>query len=551
MKKNTVIFLGIVGVFLLAAIGIIGGIASKIISNSSYENKTASDLITKINVTEATPVKGTISLENNSLYDELPEITKYPLSIEGRGDIDIEIFSSPEKAESGNDGWLLECANSFNKAGITTANGKTVSISVRDVTSGLAADYIISNKYTPDLYTPSSSLWGEYINVQGGNVTACDESLVGNTAGFLVKKGSGYTDYKSVIEAVKAGKINVGYTNPQVSSAGMNLLLAILKDADPVSMTSPTATEAFTAFQNNIPYVAYNTVQMKESASNGSLDGMVSEYQSYVSDSNLNSIYDFIPYGIRHDNPLYVVNQMNKSDEEMEAIKLVDQFLKNEESQKLATKYGFNNNEDYQSAYEVTGAEVTAALDVYKSNKDNGKDIVAVFVADCSGSMDGAPMMQLKESLSNGMNYINENNYIGLVSYSNNVTVELPIAKFDMNQKAYFQGAIDGLYASGGTASYNAIVVAEDMIEKAKVDHPNAKTMIFLLSDGAANQGYSMENITPMLQNAQTPVYTISYGSEGDLEALKKLSNINEAASINADSDDIIYKIKSLFNSQM
>ena len=35
------------------------------------------------------------------------------------------------------------------------------------------------------------------------------------------------------------------------------------------------------------------------------------------------------------------------------------------------------------------------------------------------------------------------------------------------------------------------------------------------------------------------------------MDELAKLSGINEAASINADSDDIIYKIKSLFNSQL
>ena len=40
-------------------------------------------------------------------------------------------------------------------------------------------------------------------------------------------------------------------------------------------------------------------------------------------------------------------------------------------------------------------------------------------------------------------------------------------------------------------------------------------------------------------------------GSDADKEELQKVSNINEAASINADSDDITYKLKSLFNSQL
>jgi Ca-activated chloride channel family protein len=232
-------------------------------------------------------------------------------------------------------------------------------------------------------------------------------------------------------------------------------------------------------------------------------------------------------------------------------VELFSQFCSNEESQKLATEKGFNNNEDYQSEYEVTGADITQALDLYKKNKDSGKDIIAVFIADCSGSMDGEPINQLKESLANGAQYINDNNMVGLVSYSDDVTIELPIAKFDLNQRAYFQGALDNLQAWGSTASYDAVLVGVDMIKKAKEDNPNAKVMLFLLSDGMANEGFELDDISGVLKEEKIPVYTISYTSAADKDAMQALSDVNEAASIDADSDDIIYKIKSLFNSQM
>lgn len=89
------------------------------------------------------------------------------------------------------------------------------------------------------------------------------------------------------------------------------------------------------------------------------------------------------------------------------------------------------------------------------------------------------------------------------------------------------------------------------MISEAKVDHPDAKCMIILLSDGCANQGYSLSDVTFGIKESGIPIYTISYGEGADTDQLGKLSQINEAASINADSDDIIYKIKSLFNSQL
>jgi Ca-activated chloride channel family protein len=375
---------------------------------------------------------------------------------------------------------------------------------------------------------------------------------VGNTAGVLVDKNKGYKSVAEVAEAVVNNEINLGYTNPQTSASGLNFLISLLKNYDSDNMLSDTASEKFAEFQNNIPFVAYTTMQMRDSAKNGTLDGMIMEYQTYINEADLNEKYDFIPYGIRHDNPLYgVSSKINQSADKREAVELFSQFCSNEESQKLATEKGFNNNEDYQSEYEVTGADITQALDLYKKNKDSGKDIIAVFIADCSGSMDGEPINQLKESLANGAQYINDNNMVGLVSYSDDVTIELPIAKFDLNQRAYFQGALDNLQAWGSTASYDAVLVGVDMIKKAKEDNPNAKVMLFLLSDGMANEGFELDDISGVLKEEKIPVYTISYTSAADKDAMQALSDVNEAASIDADSDDIIYKIKSLFNSQM
>ena len=546
MKKSSVIFLGVVIiVIVLAVIGVAA------VFKNQKTGKTTESMLKHIKVYESDPVKASISMDDNTLFDELPEITKYPLQVDAKGDVVIEVMTSPEKAGLNYESWLIDVAEKFNKGSDNkTKDGKTIGVQVRSVTSGLAADYIISNKHTPQLFTPSNYLWGEYVNANGGSLTLYNKRLVGNTAGLLIDKNSEYKSFDDIIKAVQEGKINIGYTNPQTSSTGMNLLLSILKKGDE-NMFSDAGIESFTKFQQNIPFVAYNTMQMRDSAQKGTLDGMILEYQTYINEPNVNKIYDFIPFGVRHDNPLYIVNEDYLSDDEKEAIKVFNDYCMNSDSQDIATKYGFNANDDYKSDAEFTGSEVNKALEMYKANKDNGKDIIAVFVADCSGSMYGDPIQQLKQSLSNGMQYINENNYVGLVSYSDDVTIEVPIAKFDMNQKSYFQGGINGLTANGSTASYDAVVVAMDMIEKAKADKPDAKAMIFLLSDGYQNVGYGIDAITPSLKESQIPVYTISYTADADTDAMRKLSEVNEAATINADSEDIVYKIKSLFNSQM
>ncbi len=541
-KSKPIVIIGILVV--LAMLGVlIASIASKAKNNgagSVNHGKSLETLEKKIKVNKKTPTKGTISFNSNNLYDELPEIDKYPLAVEGRGDINIEIFTSGEKAGKGNDSWLIDVAESFNGSGQKLPDGKTVSMSIRSVPSGTAADYIISNKYVPDIYTPSNTLFGDYAIANDGDLELYEERLVGNTAGILVKKGT-YSDFDSVIKAVQDNQINVGYTNPQTSATGLNLLLTLLKDG----------TENFTNFNKNIPYVAYTTQQMRDSASNGSLDGMLTEYQAYINDANLTSIYDFIPFGVRHDNPAFICNPSGKTQDQQDAIKMIIDYCKSPEMQKIATSKGFNANDDYTSSLTFSGAEVTQGLQTYKKEKDNGKDIIAVFVADCSGSMEGEPMHQLKSSLSNGMSYINDNNYIGFVSYSNEVNIELPIAQMDLNQRSYFQGAIDNLSANGSTSTYEALVVATKMIEDEKANHPDAKCMIILLSDGYANGNYNLKDIEGAIHETGIPVHTIGYGDDADKDALGQIANINEAATINADSDDIVYKLKSLFNSEL
>ena len=522
------------------------------LDSDMQEGSSLDELMKRVDYSTATPVKASIDLgSGSSLYDELPEIDKYPLTVEGHGDVDIEIFTSGEKAGEGNDSWLIDEAQEFNNSGVVTSDGSSVSISVRSVASGLAADYIISGKYMPDLYTPSNVIFGEYAIANGGKLEMYNERLVGNTAGFLVRKDSQYNSVEAVLDVVISGELNVGYTNPQSSASGANLLIELLKDFGSEDVKDAKAVDAFSKFSNNIPFVAYTTQQMIESAQGGSLDGMISEYQAYINNAAIRDSYKFIPFGLRHDNPLYIVDKSKKSGVELEAVGLVNDFLCSADAQDRATRYGFNANDDYVSSYETNGIEIIDALNVYKQNKDSGRDIIAVFVADCSGSMEGAPLNELKRSLSNSMQYINENNYVGLVSYSSDITIEVPVAKFDLTQKSYFQGALNNLQASGSTYSYEAICLGMKMIKDAQVDHPDAKCMLFLLSDGCANGYYTLNDVAYAVKSELIPVYTIGYTSGADAKELQAVSGINEAASISADTDDIVYRMKSLFNAQL
>jgi Ca-activated chloride channel family protein len=150
------------------------------------------------------------------------------------------------------------------------------------------------------------------------------------------------------------------------------------------------------------------------------------------------------------------------------------------------------------------------------------------------------------------MQYIDSSNYVGLVSYSDDVYINLPVAKFDNTQRAYFSGAVKDLNVGGQTATYDAVLVGLQMLLDAKKDVPDANCMLFVLSDGAQNAGYSLNRITPIVGGLGISVYTIGYEmSDSDKAQLKSLSEINEAVCIDADSEDIVNELRNLFNVNM
>ena len=562
-KKNrgkVIVLLVVMGILMFGCV--YGGItlsknwgkSKDVISRERAEDK-LNDIYDDIDVNIIEPRKEPIDIGVYDVKDTLPDIDKYPTQVDNTTQTYIEIFSSGEKTGTGNDSWLIDVANDFNSSGIKV-NGKTVSVRIRQVSSGLGMDYIISEKYIPDAYNPSNELWGEMIKAKGMNIELYDERMVGNVAGVLISKNKyadlidtyGSINLKNITDLIAEGEIAMGYTNPFQSATGLNFLVSTLVTFDSNNPLSEKAIEGFEAFQSNIPLVAHTTLQMKSSAESGMLDGFIMEYQTYINSPELKAEYIFTPFGFRHDSPLYGVG--NLSEEKKEILKRFIEFYKQDKYSELASKYGFNNLNDYKCEIsDLSGDTIIQAQKLWKENKNVNKPIVAVFVADVSGSMEGQPLNELKKSLLNGAQYIGEESYIGIVTYSNDVNINLPIGKFDITQRSLFTGAVKDMQPGGGTATFDGIIVAIKMLLEEKAKNPDIKPMLFVLSDGETNQGNSLEDVREILESIEIPVHTIGYNA--NIKALESISNINEATNINADSEDVIYKLGNLFNAEM
>lgn len=528
-------------------------------SQAEVDSEGAAKKINKIykdiTVTTADPIKGQVDLDPVAVADSLPDISKFPISVENTTDLYVEIFSSPEKAGPGIDGWLNEVAEEFNQSK-PVVNGKPVSVKIRNIASGTATDYITSGKYVPDAFTPSNELWGEMVKEYGVKAELVSKRLTGNVTGVVTRKAKydelvekyGSLNVKTLTDAIANNELAMGYTDPFASSTGLNFLITALETFDSNDILGEKAVQGFEKFQANVPFTASTTIQMRDAAKSGMLDAFVLEYQTFVNAADMKSGYVFTPFGVRHDSPLYALGKLPK--EKLDVIKKFAEFVEQDKYQQMADKKGFNGLNDYQSELEVVDSSLLpSAQKLWKEKKDGNKPVAAVFVADVSGSMDGEPLNRLKESLLTGQKYLGRDNSIGFVSYSTDVTINLPIGKYDLNQQSMFVGAINSLEASGNTATFDGIVVAMKMLQDEMAANPDVKPLIFVLSDGETNVGHSLDDIRGLIQAFKIPVYTIGYNA--DIQALQSISSINEAASINADTDDVVYKIGQLLNVQM
>ena len=551
--------------FVLLAL-IVFGVIYLVVSLTENVGKTATTVDMEKSIKSLNSLYKTIGVKNYNLQKSnaitsdntaavLPDISEYPFVVNPITDNFITIYSSAEKANENVDSWLRVIAEEFNKSG-ATVNGVPVSVGVRSISSSLASDFIISGKYTPDLYIPASDIYGAILS--GREIQYSEESngIVQNYSGIILSKRakqdiiSKYqnADAQTVINSVINGDSIIGYTNPLSNEDGLNYLLTILSLFDSSNPLSLNAQDKLKIYQDKIPYVPYDITQLEDSLQNGSIDGFASNYQTYYSIPDLRNNYEFIPFGMVQNSPAYAIGNLTQM-----KVSIIEEFVKycqSSEAQTKATNAGFNGIQNYTySGYNYTGIQIENAQNMWKKEKNGTNDLTAVFVADISGSMQGSPLLKLKASLNRASTFIDENTNIGLVTFSDTVNIVLPISKFDNTQKAYFTNAVKSMNASGGTAMFDAIIVAEHMLVEQWQKNNNTRLMIFVLTDGESNRGYDISDIEEVTRGLRIPIYTIGYNA--DIDVLKEVSDINEATTMDADSDNVIYRLESLFNSQM
>lgn len=212
-----------------------------------------------------------------------------------------------------------------------------------------------------------------------------------------------------------------------------------------------------------------------------------------------------------------------------------------------------NNVEYYEKTNPVKG-ELPEGWKV-NDEKSSSNEIIAMFLIDTSGSMKTKSenkIVKVQEAISTSLRYIGPNSYVGMISYSTDVTVNVPIARFDEEQARKLNGEVNSLTTSGGTHMYEAIAVGMKLVLEAKEKHPNATVMMIVLSDGQpSDDARGIDFIEEYVRVLNIPIHTIGYGKDIDKIELKKLADINEATFSYVEKEDVVETFKALFDANL
>jgi Ca-activated chloride channel family protein len=160
--------------------------------------------------------------------------------------------------------------------------------------------------------------------------------------------------------------------------------------------------------------------------------------------------------------------------------------------------------------------------------------------------MAGSRILAVQQALRSAREFIGSETAVGMVEFNDFATLRLPIAEFDLNHQGQFVAAMEDMSPTGATAMYDGIALGLSMLLGHREANPDSKLLLFVLTDGENNAGLVLEDMDEVIAGLRVPIYTV--GFEANLDELAQLSALVEAASINANEEDVEFKMAALFN---
>ena len=519
----------------------------------------------------------------------------------------IAIASSVTKQK-----WLEAAATDFAAQNLTVSSGRPIEIEISPVLSGELMLQIAAESLQPTAWSPGERAWVDQLSERWDRThpnpissAACTPTVltpVGLAMWRPMAEALGWptkpVSWGQLIELANDpegwssyghpewGRMRLGHTHPQYSSAGLLFLASVIYattgKTDGISVDdiySPEVEAALRSLaQNTSKYGMVTTDLLNSMAKFGpSFLHVTSAFEEGTVRFNLERQADlrwplafiFPQEGtFWSDHPFCILDKSGwVSPEQAEATTLFRDFLLSHEMQAKAEEFFLRpldvsiplgsslslvNGTDPSvrpekvPAFAIPSPEISEAIiDQFQVTKRKATIVLAL---DVSGSMQGEPIKAATEATAEFLSRLDPKDRVGLIAF--NHEVKSLASTSDVSSVAEtMRNTVLALPADGGTNLYGAVCMASKMIELAqKKDREvgdNRLYGIVLLSDGKDTQGETSENKmfqTCLKAGSETEgakLFVISLGEDTDKDVLERLARETNGALFTADAASI------------
>ncbi len=490
------------------------------------------------------------------------------------------------------EGWIKDVTAAFNAEDHHLADGRSVEVDAIPMGSGDCIDELLQESRQADITSPASAAFIKLGNAESRAKTGKD--LVGSTENLVLspvviamwkpmaeaigygQKPVGWSDILALARDQRGwaahghpewGPFRFGHTSPESSNSGLISILAEVyaatgkKNGLGLADVEQEKTAQFVSGieQSVVHYGSSTGFFGKKMFSNGPqyLSAAVM-YENMVIES-YGTAYS-LPFPVVaiypkegtfwSDHPVAIVDRPWVTPEKREAAKIYIDYLLAKPQQAKAIPYGFRpgavdvpvaspiqpppgvDPKEPQTTPEVPQPDVMhAILTLWHAQKKHA-NITLVF--DRSGSMNDehkidnarAAALQLAGDLG-------DDDQFSLLSFSNRTAWPLRRAVMRSDREAA-KASISGIYASGGTALYDAIGEAYDAHLQSQDQDAEKISAIVVLTDGAdTDSRTSLEQLLQKIhfdnERHTIRVFTIAYGSDAKKDVLGQIADATQA----------------------
>jgi Ca-activated chloride channel homolog len=496
--------------------------------------------------------------------------------------------------------WLEEQAKAFAATGPTTAAGRCITLELKAMGSGEVTQGVLDGSLKPTVYSPASGAYLTLLNAAWVEKTGKPEPLAPAGPTLVLspvviamwkpmaealgwpKKALSWKDLIKVAQDTRGwsglghpewGQFKFGHTQPEFSNSGLLAVLAVAYAGTGQTRGLTTADLDLKAVQAEIAAVERPIIHYGKSTGffadkmitrgPGYLSAAVlyesNVIESYAKGSQLPLVAIYPQEGtFWSDHPYSVLDAPWNSPEAREAATVLLKFLRAAPAQQRALALGFRPSEPSialaapideahgvdpkqpQTLLEVPeAATLQKLISVWSKNK-KPTDVILVF--DKSGSMNGSPMQDAQAGAMAFVDQLKDADQLTLVVFDNEVAP--PAGPFAMaTQRAQAKSSIQSLFASGGTALYDATRSAYQLaLTRAKTDRDRIHAVVVMTDGQDESSKLPLEQLRSTLtsEDRTVRVFTIAYGTGADPRILDSIAEAGQGTSAKGTQANII-----------